>query len=78
MPVDKQDGDKKSQLLAPKAGTKVKYLNFAIIRYFLTDISHADRDTIYMKHIKYDFIFCFLLLSLLLFYVLLYVTLCPF
>ena len=34
----------------------VKYLNFAIaqLSIYFTKISHADRGTIYMKHIKRD------------------------
>ena len=36
---------------------KVKYLNFAItlLSIFFTEISHADRGTTAIKHIKWDF-----------------------
>ena len=44
--------------MTPKVGPKVKYLNFAItqsaVNIFI-QISHADRGTINMKHIKQDF-----------------------
>ena len=42
----------------PQVGSKVKYLNFAItksVMNFFNEISHADRGTINMKHIKCDF-----------------------
>ena len=44
--------------LTPYVGSKVKYLNLAITQLvvnILTEISHADRGTIDMKHIKRDF-----------------------
>ena len=39
---------------------KVKYLNFAItqsiVNIFFTEISHADKGTIDLKHIKWDLV----------------------
>ena len=47
-----------SHPLTPYVGSKVKYLNFALTQsviYIFIIISHADRGTIDMKHIKRDF-----------------------
>ena len=59
MPEDEHDKDTfLPHPLTPKAGSKVKYFNFAITKSvvdFFTEITHADRGTIDMKYIKGEF-----------------------
>ena len=48
----------KCSVALPQEGSKVKYLNVAItqsVANIFTEILHADRGTIDMKHIKQDF-----------------------
>ena len=48
----------KCSVALPQEGSKVKYLNVAITQSVVnifTEILHADRGTIDMKHIKQDF-----------------------
>ena len=59
MPVDKHGSDQIfTPPLTPLVGSNVKYLNFVITQSVVnifTENSHANRDTIIMKHIKRDF-----------------------
>ena len=60
VPVDKHDSDKiLPHLPDPLGGVKgqiFKFCNYSVsCQYFVTEILHADRGTISMKHIKRDF-----------------------
>ena len=58
VPVDKHDSDKTfSPPLTPEAGSKVKYVNFAVTKSVvnISETLHADRSKIDIKHIKCDF-----------------------
>ena len=60
MPEDEHDRDTfLPRPLTLKAASKVKYFNFAITKsvvdFFFTEITHAMRGTIDMKHIKGEF-----------------------
>ena len=58
MPVDKHDCTVIKNIypnpLTSEVGLKVNYLNFAMTN-ILTEISHGDRGTINVKHVKRDF-----------------------